>query len=161
LAAIAAPPLREIAKQIQSTPTLGVLEKRPFVIYSCHDVTILSLLYALGADFLADELKGEWRFWPAYASTLVFELVRIKQDTDADSHVLRIFLNGQPIRSVNLLAYDGKGEPEYVGQGPLKMLRPSDFARIVTALEEAGGLDYSTMMHDDSEAERDMSGWTG
>ena len=44
LAAIAAPPLREIARQLISTPTLGVGERRPFVVYSCHDVTILSLL---------------------------------------------------------------------------------------------------------------------
>jgi hypothetical protein len=91
----------------------------------------------------------------------VFELVRVKKETGPDSHVVRVFLNGQPIRSVDLLNYDGKGEPEYIGTGPLKMLRPSDFVQIVTRLEKAGGLDYTTMIHDDSEAERDMSGWTG
>ena len=146
---------------MQATPTLGVLEKRPFVVYSCHDVTILSLLYAIGAEFLADELKGEWRFWPAYASTLVFELVRVSKETGPDSHVVRVFLNGQPIRSVNLLDHDGKSEPEYIGQGPMKMLRVSDFVDTVTKLEKKGGFDYASMGHDDSEAERDMSGWTG
>lgn len=161
LATIAAPPLREMATQLQATPALGVLERRPFVVYSCHDVTILSLLYGVGAEFLADEERGEWRFWPSYASTLVFELVRVQKETGPDSHVVRIFLNGKPVRAVNLLDHDGKGEPEYTGKGPSKMLRISDFVEVVKKLETAGGLNYSTMIHDDSESERDMSGWTG
>jgi Histidine phosphatase superfamily (branch 2) len=53
LAVIAAPPLREITDQIIQTPYLAVNERRPFVLYSCHDITILGLLYAIGADFLA------------------------------------------------------------------------------------------------------------
>lgn len=118
-------------------------------------------MYAIGAEFLADESRADWRFWPAYASTLVFELVRVEKETGPDSHVVRVFLNGQPIRSVNLLQQNEGAEPEYVGKGPLKMLRPADFMNIVTELETAGGLDYTTMIHDDSEAERDMSGWTG
>ena len=83
LAVIAAPPLREIADQIWSTPSLEIHQRRPFVIYSCHDITILGLLYGLGADFLAvDELNrnlsgndiGSWRWWPPYGSNLVFEV---------------------------------------------------------------------------------------
>ena len=38
LAAIAAPPLREIANQLLHTAQLRQSEKRPFVIYSCHDI---------------------------------------------------------------------------------------------------------------------------
>ena len=38
LAAIAAPPLREISNQLQDTAQLELGEKRPFVIYSCHDI---------------------------------------------------------------------------------------------------------------------------
>jgi Histidine phosphatase superfamily (branch 2) len=53
LAVIAAPPLREIANQMVRTPHLSMIERHPFVIYSCHDITILGLLYAIGADFLA------------------------------------------------------------------------------------------------------------
>ena len=53
LAVIAAPPLREITNQIVRTPHLSMIERHPFVIYSCHDITILGLLYAIGADFLA------------------------------------------------------------------------------------------------------------
>lgn len=146
---------------MEATTSLGELEKRPFVVYSCHDVTILSLLYAIGAEFLADELKGEWRFWPPYASTLVFELVRVREDTGPDSHVVRVFLNGQPIRSVNLLDHDGRSEPEYIGHGPMRMLRVTDFVDTVTKLEKAGGLDYAAIGYVDSESERDMSGWTG
>ena len=55
LAVIAAPPLREIADQMMATPRLGVNARRPFVLYSCHDITILGLLYAIGADFLATD----------------------------------------------------------------------------------------------------------
>jgi hypothetical protein len=53
LAVIAAPPLREITDQIIQTPSLTVNDRRPFVLYSCHDITILGLLYAIGADFLS------------------------------------------------------------------------------------------------------------
>ena len=80
LAVIAAPPLREIADQILQTPNLSSRERRPFVIYSCHDITILGLLYGVGADFLAldetdpSECAGNWRWWPPYASNLVFEV---------------------------------------------------------------------------------------
>lgn len=38
LAAIAAPPLREIADELSHTANLIQGEKRPFVIYSCHDI---------------------------------------------------------------------------------------------------------------------------
>jgi hypothetical protein len=72
LAAIAAPPLREIANQILPTISLHESERRPFSIYSCHDVTILALLYGIGADFLAgDDGAGYRSFWPGYSSTLV------------------------------------------------------------------------------------------
>ncbi len=62
-------------------------QQRPFVIYSCHDVTILGILYALGAEFLADDDGSDWRYWPPYGSSLVFELVRIdKKDHHNQQH---------------------------------------------------------------------------
>ena len=68
MAAIAAPPLREIADQLLHATTLGAKERRPFTIYSCHDVTILALLYGIGADFLAGDDRAPWRnFWPEYS----------------------------------------------------------------------------------------------
>lgn len=144
-----------------STPTLGLRDRHPFVFYSCHDVTILSLLYGVGAEFLADELKVEWRFWPAYGTTLVFELVRISKVNSEDSHVVRILLNGQPIKVVNLLTHSGEGEAEPIGMGPMNMLRVSDFSKIVTQLEITGGFDREKIEVEDPEKERDMSNWTG
>jgi hypothetical protein len=112
LAAIAGPPLLDIQKQVTETAercsnsssrssSSTILngenkEKKPFIVYSCHDVTILSLLYGVGADFLATKEDlievgvnpgndERWRFWPRYASTLVFELVRVDHDNDNDS----------------------------------------------------------------------------
>jgi hypothetical protein len=144
-----------------STPTLDPLQRHPFVFYSCHDVTILSLLYGVGASFLADEQREEWRFWPAYGTTLVFELVRINKDNGEDSHVVRILLNGQPIKVSNLLNHDGQGDAEPIGKGPMSMLRVSDFVKIVTQLEIKGGFDRAKVGVDDSEKKRDMSNWTG
>eukprot|EP00980_Cylindrotheca_fusiformis_P023862 scaffold11076_cov122-Cylindrotheca_fusiformis.AAC.6 len=72
LSTIAAPPLREIANQLLHAKSMGEIERHPFTIYSCHDVTILAILYGIGADFLAgDEAGGFRRFWPEYSSTLV------------------------------------------------------------------------------------------
>lgn len=138
LSKIAAPPLREVLDQMVKTPALQEQDKHPFVIYSCHDVTLLGLLYGLGADFLADEEGGEWRFWPSYASTLVLELVRIEETDSEDSHVVRVLLNGKPIIAANLLEYDQTDELEYVGKGPMQMMRMSDFEKVIERLEHAG-----------------------
>jgi hypothetical protein len=146
LAAIAAPPLREIVEQMKTTPNLGASERRPFVMYSCHDITILGLLYGLGAEFLSSDNDAEWRFfWPTYGTTLAFELVRIEDDSpDSASHVVRVLLNGKPVTSVDY----GKeqGTDAYVGNGPEKMLSINDFEILVSRLEDAGGHDYATML---------------
>lgn len=162
LAAIAAPPLREIAQQLLATPSMAESDRRPFTIYSCHDVTILALLYGIGADFLACDDNGGWRFWPSYASTLVFELVRIHDDDHLDnSHVVRVLLNGKPILSVDQhnRYWDSEGTP--VGNGPSRMLLTTDFAEIITNLEKAGGYDRGSVTADDAAKKRDMSNWTG
>lgn len=137
LAELAAPPLREILSQMTDAVHLPKQERHPFVVYSCHDVTILGLLYAIGADFLGDEDKGEWRFWPAYATTLVFELVRIGNENERDTHVVRVLLNGKAIISANLVdLFSGKvTDIEYVGNGPSRMLRLADFEEVVKQLE--------------------------
>lgn len=148
LAAIAAPPLREIAEQIKSTPDLGECERRPFTMYSCHDITILGLLYGVGAEFLACEKKSDWRFWPNYGATLVFELVRI-ENADAPtgtSHVVRVLLNGKPVTSVDFSKKDKPGDEMYVGNGPERMLLIDDFEALVSRLEEDGGHDYASML---------------
>lgn len=155
LAAIAAPSLREIEGQIRRAIDVGGEHRAPMVVYSCHDVTILSILYGLGAEFLEDDDGNDWKcFWPSYASTLVIELVRTKEakgDID-DTHFLRIIMNGKPVRLVAM-----RNKPD-------KDLGLSDFSAIIDGLENAGGWDVNGRLADDpacSSVKRDMSGWTG
>jgi len=158
LAAIAAPPLREIEGEIRQAIESGGRRRAPMVIYSCHDVTILSLLYGLGAEFLEDDAGSEWKsFWPSYASTLVIELVRIRKEGKGNidnTHRLRILMNGSPVRIVALRNKSDENQ----------LLRLSDFTAIIDELVEAGGWGESGRLADDpacSSVKRDMSGWTG
>jgi Histidine phosphatase superfamily (branch 2) len=145
LAAIAAPPLREIADQMTATPELGAGDKRPFTVYSCHDVTILGLLYGIGADFLADDHSSSWRWWPKYGSQLVFELVRVHGGaTQSDSYLVRVLLNGKPVLSVDHGDQIRTRAP--LGSGPKQLLHVDDFLNVVKALEEAGGHDYDQLL---------------
>lgn len=149
LAAIAAPPLREIADQMRNTTELAVGDKRPFHVYSCHDITILGLLYGMGADFLADGQGSSWRWWPAYGSHLVFELVRVHDERTTgpeqrSTHVVRVLLNGKPVVSVDHASQSDQAVP--VGKGPEHMLLIDDFLKVVTALEDAGGHDYDRLL---------------
>lgn len=52
VAAVAAPPFQEMLGQMIDVTSMSDGERRPFVVYSAHDVTLLALLYAIGADFL-------------------------------------------------------------------------------------------------------------
>lgn len=159
LAAIAAPPLREISNQLIAATTLGVRDRHPFTIYSCHDVTLLAILYGIGADFLAgDDSRG--RFWPPYASTLIFELVQVDETNAPDSHVVRVLLNGKPVKSVDRLHnyWDGQSTRKHVGRGPHDMLFANDFEEIVSNLEAESNRREKA---EGSTAERDMSNWTG
>jgi len=146
LAEIAAPVLREVIEEVKETTELELQDRRPFFVYSCHDVTILALLYALGADFLADDEKGNWRYWPEYGSTLIFELVRTKDEIGRTLHVVRVLLNGKPIRVVNMLDQhedtdsSSGSKHDYVGQGPMNMLTIACFEKVVSNLETVGGI---------------------
>jgi hypothetical protein len=153
LAVIAAPPLREIADQIAATPDLRGRQKHPFVVYSCHDITILGLLYGIGADFLADDEKSQWRFWPKYGSHLIFELVRISDYEDMDpaeydsAYVVRVLLNGNPVITANSeKSPSGRTKLVYTGNGPEHMLLLKDFLKVVDTLETEGGYDYSSLL---------------
>lgn len=132
LSLMAAPPLREIADQVSRVPSLGPSDARPFVVYSCHDITLLGILYGIGADFLTKETTGletkeDMSYWPPYGSHLVFELVRMKDKVKGDYHVVRIILNGSLVRSVNAGSHDNS------------LLSISELEDVVTALEESGG----------------------
>ncbi len=162
LAAISGPPLADINDQIESIINDGSLKKKPFMIYSCHDVTILSLLYGLGSDMLASEkelrslgLSGSddeerWRFWPEYASTLVLELLRVESSVNGEEggYSIKISLNGEPIRPVMALR---KGK---------EMMNAYDFAQLTSNLNESVPSELKCSKTVDS-GDRDMSGWTG
>jgi len=177
LAAIAAPPLREIASQLEhlvsKSESIRPLQDQNtnfLCIYSCHDVTILSLLYALGADFLADEESAVWReYWPSYASNLVIELVRLDnkdvQIEDAGMstiedrmkrHVIRVLINDRVVTTTDfqLTKFErdkktGSGsevEPappaKPLGSGPHQLLTTYEFWKIITDLEAQGEYDF-------------------
>jgi hypothetical protein len=163
LAEIASPALREVLVKMQAIPAMGIQDRRPFTIYSCHDVTILALLYGLGADFLADENKGDWRFWPKYGSTLVFELIRVDGANGKPSHLVRVLLNGKPVRSVDLLDFKGTGPPDYIGHGPMKMLTICDFEKVISKLEKVGGMphEYIPVTSDSITSDRIVKGEAG
>jgi hypothetical protein len=141
-----------------------VKESHPFTLYSCHDVTILGLLYAIGADFLAGDDTGGWRCWPPYASTLVFELVRIPPDIEGENseHVVRVLYNGVPVRTVvkDDRFWDGTSSPP-AGKGPSQMLYAKDFEAVVTRLEKAGGFTNYMSRENTASTKTDMSNWTG
>lgn len=86
------------------------------------------------------------RFWPAYASHLVFELVRIKDepiDDNERTHVIRVLLNGKPVLSIDL---DDQCVRKYLGKGPEKLMTVPDFIKLVSDLEDAGGHDYEQLL---------------
>jgi hypothetical protein len=121
----------------------------------------LALLYGIGAEFLSDDEFGGWRYWPAYASTLVFKLVRIDEANSDQSHVVRILLDGKPIKSVNQHHRFWEGGSPAMGNGPLEMLSAHDFLEVVARLEQAGGYHRQNIESEDSSIKRDMSNWTG
>ncbi|KAL3793504.1 hypothetical protein HJC23_007244 [Cyclotella cryptica] len=180
LAAVSSPPLREIMSQMYDAVDRSSEERRPFVLYSCHDVTLLGLLYAIGADFLVsgedcggtrmqeegkaihcgldDGLianhgsdQSSWRWWPAYSSTIAFELVKVEDQTGVDGHFIRVVLNGKALRLVPMLS---TGDERILSRQPLRkrqlfgdttgggmcnMMGLQDFSQVIHTLEENGG----------------------
>jgi hypothetical protein len=182
LSAVASPPLREIYNgMVEAASNVGPDHRGPFVLYSCHDVTLLALLYALGTDFLAsgedcgganmmqEEEEGgrahysgmtfgkvkrgtrrlSWRWWPPYSSTIAFELVRLNETSGMDDQfVIRVILNGETLRLIPRISIDDEfllneqasSSREVFGEmtadGKCKMMRISDFDRIISVLEQ-------------------------
>eukprot|EP00815_Leptocylindrus_aporus_P004562 CAMPEP_0116059166 /NCGR_PEP_ID=MMETSP0322-20121206/5636_1 /TAXON_ID=163516 /ORGANISM="Leptocylindrus danicus var. apora, Strain B651" /LENGTH=472 /DNA_ID=CAMNT_0003543499 /DNA_START=102 /DNA_END=1517 /DNA_ORIENTATION=+ len=98
LEAIAYPPLKEMVGELTEVPLKPSIERRPFNVFSCHDVTVLALLYAIGAKIVYDETST---YWPVYATTLTFELVKVEKGEGMDSYAVRILLNGEPVELVS------------------------------------------------------------
>lgn len=155
--------LREICDQLLAATDMEMQghERRPFTIYSCHDITILGLLYGIGADFLSGDEMGGWRFWPPYASSLVFELVRITQENQEQAHVVRVLLNGKPVFSVVKDDQFWEGGSQFAGNGPFQMLYASDFHAVVSNLEKAGGRSNYMSNENVAAVKGDINSWTG
>jgi len=180
VAAIAAPPFQEMLDQMIDVTSMGADERRPFVVYSAHDVTLLALLYAIGADFLVsgedcggrDMVEGtggthshmvegsisnstqhsmsSWRWWPDYSSAIAFELVRLNKGHEYGdtTHIIRVILNGRTLCLLPRLSTDDEGilkdQPPCsrqrfgaVSEGQSQMLSLSDFAQIISVLEQS------------------------
>ena len=166
LAAIVLAPLREIEMQMKGQVNRlksNLKDHKPFIIYSCHDVTLLSLLYGIGADFVAteDELQevaaptrrdnGEerWKYWPEYATSLIFELVR----DDDDEYFVEIFLNGKPIQLISQLQRNGPSKERID-----RKIKLDEFTNIINDVENKSHIHAKI---EDDQVARDMSTWTG
>ncbi len=89
-----------------------------------------------------------WRWWPPYSSTIAFELVRLNVPGMDDQHVIRVILNGETLRLIPRMSIDDEfllneqssSSREVFGEmtadGKCKMMRLSDFDRIISVLEE-------------------------
>ena len=89
-------------------------------------------------------LLCSWRYWPRYGSNLVFELVRVRDGPPGpDSHVVRVLLDGVPIRSSKI---DSLRNDATDIRGPEGMFFINDFEKLVSKLEEAGGYDYASLL---------------
>ena len=89
--------------------------RKPFRIYSCHDVTILALLYSIEASFLAssEDLKSHglyalqhfehYHYWPEYACTLAIEMSKVQTKGKADEFLLKFLLNGNVVQTITSL----------------------------------------------------------
>jgi hypothetical protein len=107
LASIAAPMLSEVMSGIDECDsvagvtvagdTKGVTNKKTqFTIFSCHDVTLLGLIYSIRAS-----KAFAYSFWPAYSSYLSFELLEVTAASGEVSKAMRIKYNGEIIEFEN------------------------------------------------------------
>ncbi|EJK47811.1 hypothetical protein THAOC_33454 [Thalassiosira oceanica] len=172
LAAISAPPLWEMTSSMFEARAMKPNDKKPFILYSCHDVTLLALLYAIGAEFLVDgsdcggskmeddegsmssididdgmvgvDSRKSWRWWPAYSSTIAFELVR---QSERDEHFVRVILNGKAISlKPRMEVYDSDSR-QVVGRNSsscARMLRLADLEHLLEVLERKADIGEST-----------------
>jgi hypothetical protein len=71
-------------------------------------------------------------------------LVRVRDGPPGpDSHVIRILLDGKPVRSVKLKMATNKSIST---GGPEGMFYVDDFEQLVKRLEDAGGHDYASLL---------------
>lgn len=88
--------LMELKTAVKNKDSLSSKTKKPFRIYSCHDVTILALIYAIEGIHL-DSTKS-FLPWPTYATCFTLELVRTAENDESEPrYSLRAFINKAPI----------------------------------------------------------------
>ena len=94
---VAGPMIREVAKEAGEGGK-GLKEgAKNFTVYSCHDVSLLGILYALKADIV----KTDPSYWPDYGSWITFEVW--------GEEGMRVRLNG------NVVTFEGSNERGMVG----------------------------------------------
>ena len=77
----------------------------------------------------------------------MFELVRVRDGPPGpDSHVVRVLLDGVPIRSSKINTLVSGSHATDPHHGPNGMFCINDFERLVSKLEEAGGYDYASLL---------------
>ena len=91
-----------------------------------------------------DEHKN---FWPAYATNLAFELVKVKQENAMDSYIIRIILNGSPIK---VISQEDESE-----------LSMTDFLNIVDGLTENSLLKAKDDFNTVDKLKREDRRWRG
>ncbi|CAN0284200.1 unnamed protein product [Pylaiella littoralis] len=84
---------------------------------SCHDVTVLALLYAVEAHLIEDE-----DYWPPYGSTIAFTVSKSREAEAGDTErlVMDISIDGEPLRS---RLFRGKGDDDGAGAVSLSDFR--------------------------------------
>ena len=104
--------------------------------------------------------QSTWRWWPAYSSTIAFELVRL----DSGQHIIRVVLNGETLRVIPRMSINEEGlipeQPlssrqvfgDIDADGKSKVMTLSDFEQLISILEQE--LDSNL-----DEASSDLSGF--
>jgi len=90
--------------------------------------------------------QTSWRWWPAYSSTIAFELVKLEDDR----HIIRVILNGSALRLIPRMSIDDEGLlkkqsisarqvfGEMSADGRGRMMDLSDFEQVIRILEQTG-----------------------
>ena len=152
LGEMAGPALREVcavmhdavanAEADEDTTVPTDKKKKPFRIYSCHDVTILSLLYALGGGTdPAGTVSDPPPFgWPAYGTCLTLELVR--ENGEAGGFFVRAHSSEPPVppavvAPVHPVAIGSAATTTTTGEEPPEAIDLAGFEALVEALNAA------------------------
>jgi len=110
--------------------------KKPFRVYSCHDVTLLGILYAMKDRFLSedtDRFRSLSSRWPSYATCLTFELVKLKakEKGNDDTFVVKLYLNEAPIPKFRSLPVSIVAAPY---TEPTEAIDLADFNKLIDEL---------------------------